>query len=183
VTTLLNRFLSPSIAAIYNKEMNAVDRGDQMRAYWGLDRRVRRGGWKALAWDFLLEIALVNSFILQQRGQPQWKAEMSQASWRQRLVNDLIEAYAPKTQSRKRFRTGNEFTPTLQHTRVRKGKSECLACQGLRLGQRRSRRSRAALSAISGNSRRTPQSRYRCQECNVALCRLGNCWDLWHNQS
>ncbi|RKK30578.1 hypothetical protein BFJ66_g16247 [Fusarium oxysporum f. sp. cepae] len=68
----------PSIAAIYNNEMNAVDRGDQMRAYWGLDRRVRRGGWKALAWDFLLEIALVNSFILQQRGQPQWKAEISQ---------------------------------------------------------------------------------------------------------
>ncbi|KAJ0132543.1 Uncharacterized protein HZ326_24374 [Fusarium oxysporum f. sp. albedinis] len=169
----------PSIAAIYNNEMNAVDRGDQMRAYWGLDRRVRRGGWKALAWDFLLEIALVNSFILQQRGQPRWKAEISQGSWRQRLVNDLMEAYAPKTQSRKRFRTGNEFTPTLQHTRVRKGKSECLACQGLRLDQRRSRRSKAALSAISGNSRRAPQSRYRCQECNVALCRLGNCWDLW----
>jgi hypothetical protein len=154
-----------------------------MRAYWGLDRRVRRGGWKALAWDLLLEIALVNSFILQQRGQPQWKAEMSQGSWRQWLVNDLIEAYAPKTQSRKRFRTGNEFMPTLQHTRVRKGKSECLACQGLWLGQRRSRRSRAALSAISDNSRRAPQSRYGCQECNVALCRLGNCWDLWHNQS
>ncbi|KAF5234960.1 hypothetical protein FOXYS1_15680 [Fusarium oxysporum] len=82
----------PSIAAIYNNEMNAVDRGDQMRAYWGLDRRVRRGGWKALAWDFLLGIALVNSFILQQRGQPQWKAEISQGSWRQRLVNDLMEA-------------------------------------------------------------------------------------------
>lgn len=64
-------------------------------------------------------------------------------------MNDLMEAYAPKTQSRKRFRTGNEFTPTLQHTRVRKGKSECLACQGLRLGQRRSRRSRAALSQLA----------------------------------
>ncbi|KAH7463450.1 hypothetical protein FOMA001_g18173 [Fusarium oxysporum f. sp. matthiolae] len=80
----------PSIAATYNDEMNAVDRGDQMRAYWGPDRRVRRGGWRALAWDFLLEIALINSFILQQRGNPRWKPEKSQAEWRQRLVNDLV---------------------------------------------------------------------------------------------
>ncbi|EXL65810.1 hypothetical protein FOPG_17984 [Fusarium oxysporum f. sp. conglutinans race 2 54008] len=80
----------PSIAATYNDEMNAVDRGDQMRAYWDLYRHVRRGGWRALAWDFLLEIALINSFILQQRGNPRWKPEKSQAEWRQRLVNDLV---------------------------------------------------------------------------------------------
>src|SRR6478609_5852394 len=87
----------PSIAAIYNNEMNAVDRGDQMRAYWGPDRRVRRGGWRALAWDFLLEIALINSFILQQRGNPRWKPEKSQAEWRQRLVNDLVAKYEPSS--------------------------------------------------------------------------------------
>ncbi|KAF6524802.1 hypothetical protein HZS61_010597 [Fusarium oxysporum f. sp. conglutinans] len=77
--------------------MNAVDRGDQMRAYWGPDRRVRRGGWRALAWDFLLEIALINSFILQQRGNPRWKPEKSQAEWRQRLVNDLVAEYEPSS--------------------------------------------------------------------------------------
>ncbi|KAJ0128232.1 hypothetical protein HZ326_28670 [Fusarium oxysporum f. sp. albedinis] len=60
-----------SIAAIDNEQMNAVDQGDQRRAYWSPDRRVRRGIWKALAWDFLLEIALINSFILQLKGQPQ----------------------------------------------------------------------------------------------------------------
>ncbi|KNB16631.1 hypothetical protein FOXG_14450 [Fusarium oxysporum f. sp. lycopersici 4287] len=87
----------PSIAATYNDEMNAVDRGDQMRAYWGPDRRVRRGGWRALAWDFLLEIALINSFILQQRGNPRWKPEKSQAEWRQRLVNDLVAEYEPSS--------------------------------------------------------------------------------------
>lgn len=173
----------PSIAAIYNNEMGAVDRGDQMRASWSPNRRARRGGWRPLAWDFLLEIALINSYILQQRGQPQWKPEISQGGWRQRIVNDLIQAYAPKTQSRERFRTGDEFTPVTQHNHVRKGKSECLACQGFRLGQPRARKSRAALSAVSGNSRRAPQSRYRCQECNVALCRSGNCWDFWHQQN
>lgn len=172
----------PSIAAAYNDEMNAVDRGDQMRAYWGPDRPVRRGGWKALAWDFLLEIALINSFILQQQGQPQWRPEMSQVDWRQRIVNSLIETYAPKTESRQRFRTGDEFTPILQHNLIRRGRSECLACQGFHLGQPRPRRSRKPLSAVSGNRRRAPQSRYRCQQCNVALCRTGNCWNLWHHQ-
>ncbi|EGU72497.1 hypothetical protein FOXB_16993 [Fusarium oxysporum f. sp. conglutinans Fo5176] len=96
----------PSIAATYNDEMNAVDRGDQMRAYWGPDRRVRRGGWRALAWDFLLEIALINSFILYQRGNLRWELEKSQAEWRQRLVNDLVAKYEPSSQSRQRFRTG-----------------------------------------------------------------------------
>jgi hypothetical protein len=32
----------PSIAAIYNEQMNSVDQGDQRRAYWSPDRRVRR---------------------------------------------------------------------------------------------------------------------------------------------
>ncbi|KAH8652986.1 hypothetical protein BGZ61DRAFT_541718 [Ilyonectria robusta] len=39
----------PSIAAAYNNEMNA-------------------GGWKTLAWDFLSEIALINSFLYGNEG-------------------------------------------------------------------------------------------------------------------
>lgn len=97
--------------------MNAVDRGDQMRAYWSPTRRIRRGGWKALAWDFLLEISLINSFLLQKRGKPQWKRIDSQADWRQQLVYSLIETYSKETQSRERFRTGDEFTPITAQSR------------------------------------------------------------------
>lgn len=171
----------PSIAAVYNDEMGAVDQGDQMRSYWSPTRRARRGGWRALAWDFLLEIALINSYILQQRGQPQWKPEMSQSNWRQRLVNDLIAKYSSDSHARQRFRTGDEFTPVAQHKWVRnKNCSACQACKGIRLGEGRQQQPLQAVSSNRG-ARRPKQSRYRCQECNVALCRSGNCWDFYHH--
>jgi len=124
----------PSIAAIYNEQINAVDQGDQRRAYWSPDRRVRRGSWKALAWDFLLEIALINSFILQLKGQPQWKPIKSQAGWRQHIVDRLIAKYQPDSQSRQRFHTGDEFTPVTLHNWVRnKNPLPCKACKGIRV--------------------------------------------------
>lgn len=63
----------PTVTAAYNDEMNSVDIGDQLRAYAGFDHRVRRGGWQALAWTFLLDTSLINSYLLQLKGKPDWK--------------------------------------------------------------------------------------------------------------
>jgi hypothetical protein len=75
--------------------MGAVDTGDHLRATEGLDHRNRWGGWRAIAWTFLLEIALVNSYLLQQRapGPSPWAPYSSQRQWRQCLVDDLIALY------------------------------------------------------------------------------------------
>jgi hypothetical protein len=43
-----------------------------VRACAGYDHAVRRGAWQALTWSFLLDVALVNSFILQLHRQPNW---------------------------------------------------------------------------------------------------------------
>lgn len=53
----------PTVATAYNDEMNHVDRGDQLRSYYAYDHPLRRGPWQALCWTFLLDVALVNSFI------------------------------------------------------------------------------------------------------------------------
>ena len=68
----------PTIAASYNDEMNHVDRGDQRRSYLGYDHPIRRGAWQAIAWTFLLDVVLVNSFLLQLHGQPAWSRYTSQ---------------------------------------------------------------------------------------------------------
>ncbi|KJZ79241.1 hypothetical protein HIM_01392 [Hirsutella minnesotensis 3608] len=68
----------PSISADYNDQMGRVDIGDQLRAGEGLDHRVRRGNWRTIAWAFLLETALVNSYLLQLWGQPSWPRITSQ---------------------------------------------------------------------------------------------------------
>ena len=135
-------FAIPSIAAEYNKWMNGVDQGDQIRSYTGYRHSLRRGAWQALAWTFLLDIAIINSYIIQQKGQPKWKPFTVQRKWREAVLEDLIKAYHPTSQSRKRLRTGDEFTPIPQHKRIRRGKnSPCLACKGIRLGEPRKKRS------------------------------------------
>ncbi|RYC80246.1 hypothetical protein BFJ63_vAg16867 [Fusarium oxysporum f. sp. narcissi] len=63
----------PTVAAAYNEEMNHVDRGDQLRSCYKYRHPLRRGAWQALCWTFLLDVALVNSYLLQRYGQPRWK--------------------------------------------------------------------------------------------------------------
>lgn len=53
----------PRVAAEHNDEMNHVDRGDQLRSYYTYDHPLRRGAWQTLAWTFLVEVALVNSYV------------------------------------------------------------------------------------------------------------------------
>lgn len=64
---------TPSIAIHYNHQMNAIDRGDQLRSYHGYGHPIRRGGWQALAWTFLLDTVLINTYLLQKKGDCKWK--------------------------------------------------------------------------------------------------------------
>ncbi|KAM5528626.1 hypothetical protein FOXYSP1_19107 [Fusarium oxysporum f. sp. phaseoli] len=58
--------------------MNGVGTGDQLRSYNQYSRPIRRGGWQSIAWNFLLKVILVNSFLLQIWGEPKWKVSESQ---------------------------------------------------------------------------------------------------------
>lgn len=176
----------PSVAADYNDLMNAVDIGDHLRSSLGFEHRICRGGWQALAWTFLLDIVLINSYILQLRGEPIWPRLASQVQWRQQLVDQLCEAYGKSGGSRQRFRAGDEFTPVSQHNHVNRGKcSRCLACQGHRVGQPRSQSSQKPLGPLSNDAlnrrRAAPQTRWGCDVCNVALCNSKSCWDFYHS--
>jgi hypothetical protein len=174
-------------ADVYNKQMGAVDIGDQLRATEGLDHRNRRGGWRAIAWTFLLEVALINSYLLQQRapGPSPWPLYRAQRPWRQRLVDDLIALYGKTGATRQLFRAGDTTVPLLQHNHINRGKSSrCLGCQGLRAGeirQRGTRRSRMPLGQVSGNSIKPTMTRKGCDVCDVALCTRQECWDFYHS--
>jgi hypothetical protein len=178
----------PLVAAEYNLKMGAVDRADQLRSNEGYDHRIRRGGWQALAWTFLLEIALVNSFLLQLRGSPRWARHTTQRQWRQQLVEEIFNTYGTDGTSRQKFRSGDEFTPIEQHKHVYRGKcSRCLGCQGLRIGQTRSRsqRRRQPLGQPDANSlnrKKARMTRMGCDKCDVAICTSGDCWRQYHTQ-
>lgn len=163
----------------YNHHMNGVDVGDQMRASNSSGNRIRRGAWQALAWQYLLKVIAVNTFILQLRGQPTWKRYESQLCWLQALSSVLISTYGPQAHSRKRARAGsirdnkNDSIPIEDHERVSRGKSSpCVVCSKIQ---------RTVLGETSGNLQRR-QTRGGCKECDVAICTDKRCWYLFHHQ-
>ncbi|KAJ0129155.1 hypothetical protein HZ326_27747 [Fusarium oxysporum f. sp. albedinis] len=85
----------------YNHHTNGVDTGDQLRSYNQYPRPIRRGGWQSIAWNFLLEVILVNSFLLQIWGEPEWKAVESQYQWRRHLSAQLIQRFGSSVQARR----------------------------------------------------------------------------------
>ena len=162
----------PQIAADYNNKMNAVDIGDQLRSQYGFHHRICRGGWQAITWTFLLDVALINSYLLPQRGQPVWEPLPSQIRWRQEICNSLIRTYVQEAGCRKKFRTGDEVTPISQHNHVQRGKrAACVACKGKRLGERQPKR-RPLGEARENRLNCRPQKTtgQGCDKCNVALC-------------
>ncbi|KAM6514259.1 hypothetical protein FALCPG4_18906 [Fusarium falciforme] len=162
----------PTVAAEYNDQMNHVDRGDQLRSYYAYDHPLRRGAWQALAWTFLLDVALVNSYVAQLRGpQPNWKRYTNQREWRECIYNELFNTYGHDSQARQRYRAGDERDlqrPELQREHInreinhvnRKVKSDCLACQGCRQGQLRAKSPEwSPLTEVSGNEDRKDRKR------------------------
>ena len=167
--------------------MNHVDRGDQLRASLGYNHRIRRGPWQALAWTFLLEIALVNSYLLQLHGNPSWKRYKSQTAWRSCIVDALIAAFSPDYKGRKLYRSGHDNLSHPDHQLIYRGRtknSRCHACLGHRCGVARSQAQERALAEINGNRGRkeAPKSRYGCGLCDVALCNSVYCFDLYHHR-
>src|SRR4051794_10990331 len=68
---------------------------------------------------------------------------MTQREWGECIYNALFNTYHEESQSRKRYRAGDESDPEIQqkdHLLVRwKMRSDCFACQGFRQGQVRSK--------------------------------------------
>ncbi|KZL79459.1 hypothetical protein CI238_13567, partial [Colletotrichum incanum] len=77
----------------YNHKMNGVDVSDQMRSYYQYSHPIRRGGWQSIAWNFLLEVVVVNSFLLQLWGSPRWQKVKTHYQWRQLLAAQLIQQW------------------------------------------------------------------------------------------
>ncbi|KAM6513835.1 hypothetical protein FALCPG4_18873 [Fusarium falciforme] len=192
----------PTVAATYNDQMNHIDRGDQLRSCYKYDHPLRRGAWQALAWTFLLDVALVNSYIAQLHGpQPNWKRYTNQREWRECIYNELFNTYGHNSQARRHYRAGDERDlqqPELQREHIdrkinhvnRKVKSDCLACQGCRQGQLRVRAPELSpLTEVSGNEEKKKMKRpdvrsqtsHGCRICDVAICNTKHCWDFYHH--
>jgi hypothetical protein len=164
----------PQLIDEYNNNMNGVDIGDQLRAGFQKKTRIKRGGQQALLYFYLLEIAVVNTYLLQRHG---WEMPITtQSSFRQQLYSQIFEMFGQQVALRN---LGLTTPDAMQgdHVQIRRTKRGfCAFCSSKR------RNMVANQAQLATRPIRQHSVITGCQQCNVALCKNSkrSCWDEWH---
>jgi hypothetical protein len=178
----------PLFYDLYNYNMNAVDRADQLAANNSGLRHVRRGGWQATE-HWILRVVLCNCFILALWGGPEGARQInfrSQVDFRNQLIDSLFSMGKEFPLSKKRrishISQDYETLPNSYHHKIKnKVRRQCVACKGLRLSDRPQKR--LALATIATDNNR-PSKRVltfiSCKQCKVFLCSKSLCWARYH---
>ena len=189
----------PSFIDDYNHHMNGVDRSDQRRKVYDIQRRNLKT-WKPL-WCYLLGLTMANCFILVSRPPPDQTPLYDDY---QDFLDDIIDGLfehsektsLPKTSTIDRNRHQRQpaplssFSRGSSHTRGKIGQvaKPCRSCAaaGRRATKGTQRKSfddlssrtiRGISKAKVGRQQPTPRSRFGCINCNLHLCLVDICWD------
>jgi hypothetical protein len=162
----------------YNHGMNGVDLASQYRGGFSCHRPNSRRWWMPVFF-WLLDICLNNAFLIWKLSQPRHRHrdKSLHKDFIDKLIYDMLHY--------------NQWTPApgkaCTHTVKRLQKP--LRCVygykhdgGCVQGQRGGR---AFGKEISGNARRISrprQTRAACEQCDVALCIRGGCWQRYHSE-
>ena len=155
--------------------MGSVDIGDQLRASYNWDRRTRRGGWRAVAFLFLLEICVTYSWQLW-RQQKNYKG--THLDFRQTLYREYFMKFSKVTTLKSQAVSLPLTFPTKMATgysmirRSRRG--WCGFCSSSR------KKSISTMEYSRGQNERKAKTLFGCKECNVPLCKDTGCWNQWH---
>jgi hypothetical protein len=168
----------------YNHHMGGVDLFDQYIFHDDGHRRIKRGAWQALERHLLLEV-LTNTYLLSK-----WSGATigrgNQESFRYEIIRSLKYLGQDGGVHRNRRFSGPKPTdldvPVRGHELVRMPtRKDCRACGGGRHSD--SPPKRVPLSVIAANHSRTSDrhsSSFGCKQCNVSLCKEGDCFKVWH---
>lgn len=156
----------PQAIISYNEFMGGVDRGDQLRGYYGCRMKSRK--FYKYIFYFLLDVTITNAFILYNYTTcPKYKTIKD---FRVQLAKELIGDYC----SRKRAgRYGSSLRSLpLRHFPVKLVPDE------------QSERSRKRCARCQQEHKKRRDTQWYCQECGVPLCHTGeattDCFLLWH---
>jgi hypothetical protein len=180
----------PAIADGYNYYMGAVDEFDHLTAQNAGLRHVERGGYQALE-HWLLRTVLINCYLLalcSDIPEPRAVSFRSQQDFREQLIGALLAKARTSEICPKRrisqISQGAGQVPLGLHELVKMGKRGwCVACKGLRFGDRP--RKRIALREIASNMGRKStnhQSSFGCKQCDIPLCNNNSCFVSFHKE-
>lgn len=153
----------PEVVQCYNSFMGGVDRFDQLRERYEIGRRSIK--WWHRLFYFLVDLAIVNSFILWKLSKP--NTTQDQLSFRINLAKQLIANFSSRKQRGK---------PAQYLSKVSVPKETRLANVGTHLPKAATfRRCRLCTSKGKGQKR----TKYYCATCLVPLC-MPECFNEFH---
>ena len=154
----------PGAIDTYNKFMGGVDKGDQFRKYYELRMKSHKV-YKYIFW-FLVEISILNTYILQRYSPRIGKTPASYKEFRVELAKLLIGTYQGRKRRGRPVRILPAPTPkrpNLAHFPRRAKRGRCSYCQ--KQGKRR-------------------ETTWICTGCNMRLCHTGieetDCFANYH---
>ena len=164
----------PKAIVEYNKYMGGVDLADQLLSYYGFGHRTVK--WWRRAFFFLLDMAVVNGYILYTQQNPDKKGRLTHEQFRIQLARDLLYAAGVDIQAgsdhhgpRRQFLqpaarlTERHFPTSLGKTQAgRPMQQDCAVCSRKR-----------------GRGRKT--TTFKCRECNLPMC-VVPCFELHHTK-
>jgi hypothetical protein len=161
--------------------MGGVDIANRYRADFTTLRRKNYRYWKPL-FHWLLDIVLTNSYLL------------AKASHRLRIRKSK-QYYTYRWYLEALAKVLMTYGEPPEHSQVlRPKRTYCAYCRKNQNWQPRYQRQRSFgtdISNIMGGFRydfgdssrgqfRGSQTQWGCAKCNIALCKIGDCWRLWH---
>ena len=167
----------PTCINAYNHYMGGVDIANQLRASFTTLRPQNLRYWYPLFY-WLLDIALTNSYLLSLAIMGPSRGHRDHRKYLEALLKALINYLEP-----------SETLEPLEHNQIyRPSRDYCVYCKKNQLNWQpkylwpKPRSFGIDLTNFSGNRGRFRGSRtqWGCQECNKPLCKLGDCWHLWH---
>jgi hypothetical protein len=167
----------PAFIDDYNKYMGGVDLANQFRESYETHRATLRNWWPLFYW--LIDVACVNSYRLHLLHQIQLgEKPLTHLQFRQALVTRLLEHSIQAKLTELRIGLGGRrlFSPELEALHYWQKltiRANCVWCMF-------KSRCNKILGKEANNSR-VKRSIGGCAFCEVALCKVGDCWNQFHS--
>ena len=180
----------PEYEDLYNLEMGAIDRGNQLKVTDKMEIVCRMGGQQSLV-TWTEETALVNAYKLSFHSLvPKQEKWTDQTAFRTEVVENCFRIAKETGRKRKRVSTGtvvpDTTVPVEQHTIKRlKAQLDCVVCRKEGLSRAVRRKVLGELSVnMPGNFKGSGCRKgtiFSCKECNIALCKEGTCFARFYS--
>ncbi len=167
--------LSISVAInVYNHYMSEINIANWYWADFTTLQHKNYHYWKSL-FHWLLDIVLTNSYLLAKASHRPWIEKSRRYYIYQQFLKALAKALIT-------------YSETLEHNQIlRPTRAYCVYCQNNQLNwqskYQQQRSFGADITNIGGGFRgrfRGSKTRWACDQCNIALCKIGDYWCLWH---